>query len=682
MNIHPYIEAICPCINRPQFTFLQPISLTKLKRMKSIFFTTFLFLCLSTFAKDYSVQSPDGKTKVVVSISEQVTWSASMNGNPLFSNSSLSLQLTDRTLGANPKVVSAKNSTYSSVEKAVVGTKSKNITNNYNQLTLSFRGDFSVVFRVYNEGFAYRFETRLKDRLSVVNEQIDLNFAENFPILFPEEETLISHYERSYLNENLASISENRFCSLPTLVKAANNVKIGITEADLYDYPCLFLKGTGKNALQSKFPKAVLEAQPKDQGSDRSQKIVREAEYIAETEGTRMFPWRVFMLSENDAKLIENQMVWLLSRGTDNADFSWVKPGQVAWDWWNNNNIYGVDFKSGINTDTYKYYVDFAADFGLEYIILDEGWSITTTNLLKPNNELDLAELIRYAESKNVGVILWLLWGPLDRDMQTILDQFKAWGVKGIKVDFMQRADQYMVNFYERAARECAKRQLLIDYHGAFKPAGLRRAYPNVINYEGVKGSENNKWSTLITPEHDVTLPFTRMLAGPLDYTPGAMLNAQKADYAISWSNPMSMGTRCHQVAMYVVYEAPLQMLCDNATNLRKEAETSRFISKIPTTWDATVGLDGKVGEYIAVARQKDENWYIGAMTNWTERDIEIDLSFLPEGKYKMEIMQDGVNADKQARDYKMVTTTVTSAQKVKIHLAQGGGWTAICTKM
>lgn len=649
--------------------------------MKLFTLTIFSILSISLFAKDYSIQSPNEKTSVTISVSETIRWSGSYAGIPLFTNNEINVTLKDKVLGEAPKVISAKETSNSTVETTVVGIKSKQIKNEYNELNLKFKGDYSVVFRVFNEGIAYRFETRMKDQITVVDEKADLNFAGNFSVLFPEEESFISHNERSYLDESISAIAKGRFCSLPALVKAEKNIKIGITESDLYDYPCLFLEGTGKNTFVSKYPKAVLEAVPTKNGGDRNQEIKKEAGYIALTEGTRNFPWRIFMLSENDAKLMENQMVYLLSRPNKLDKTDWIKPGQVAWDWWNDNNIYGVDFKSGLNTDTYKYYVDFAADFGMEYIILDEGWSVTTTNLLKPNNELDLSELISYAESKNVGVILWLLWGPLDREMETILDQFKKWGVKGIKVDFMQRCDQYMVNFYERAARECAKRELLIDYHGAFKPAGMLRAYPNIVNHEGLKGMENNKWSKLITPEHDVTLPYTRMLAGPMDFTPGAMLNAQETDYAISWSNTMSQGTRCHQVAMYVVYEAPLQMLCDNPTNLRKEAETSEFISKIPTVWDETIGLDGEVGKYIAIARKKDNNWYLGAMTNWDERELEIDLSFLEAGNYQLEIMQDGVNANKSARDYKKVLLDVKSGDKLKVKMAKGGGWAAICTK-
>jgi alpha-glucosidase len=463
------------------------------------------------------------------------------------------------------------------------------------------------------------------------------------------------------------------------VVKADNNIKIGITESDLFDYPCLFMEATGKSAFKSKFPKVILKSDPK---GDREIQNIVEADYIAKTAGTRTFPWRVFMISTEDARLVENQMVFLLSRECKIADPSWIKPGLVAWDWWNENNIYGVDFKAGLDTKTYKYYIDFASKYNIPYIILDEGWTKSTTNIKESNPDLNLQELIAYGKSKNVGIILWCLWNPLDADMDAILDLYAKWGAKGIKVDFMARSEQYMVNFYERAAKACADRKLLIDFHGAFKPSGMLRAYPNIINHEGVKGMENNKWSKDITPEHDVTLCFTRMLAGPMDFTPGAMINKNEKDYAISFSNPMSLGTRCHQVAMYVCYDAPLQMLSDNPSNYYKEAETTAFISKMPTVWDDTKVLDARMGDYILMARQKDNNWYLGAMTDWTARSLEVDLSFLGEGTFEIEIMQDGVNAEKSCNDYKRVVKKVTKADKLKVDMAKGGGWAAICRKI
>lgn len=647
--------------------------------MKLFFSLALICLTLSVFSKDYKVTSPDGKILVSVSIDTQIKWSASVANHSVFTDNTLSLDLGTSVLGVNPKISSAKTSSVSETVNTVVAVKSKTINNSYNQLSLVFKPNYAVIFRVFDNGIAYRFETNMKDDITVNNEEVNLNFSGDFGVLFPEEETLYSHYERLYLDQKISSLAAGRFSSLPTLVKADNNIKIGITEADLFDYPCMFLEATGKAAFRSKYPKVILKS---DQKGDREIHNVQEATYIAKTSGKRNFPWRVFMISTEDARLVENQMVFLLSRENKLAETSWIKPGLVAWDWWNENNIYGVDFKSGLDTKTYKYYIDFASKNKIPYIILDEGWTKSTTNIKEANPDLDIKDLIAYGKSKNVDIILWCLWNPLDADMEAILDIYSRWGVKGIKVDFMARAEQYMVNFYERTAKACADRKLMVDFHGAFKPSGMARAYPNIINHEGVKGMENCKWSKDITPEHDVTLCFTRMLAGPLDFTPGSMTNKNEKDFAISFSNPMSQGTRCHQVAMYVCYDAPLQMMCDSPSDYYRETETTNFISQMPTVWDETKVLDARVGDYILMARQKDNNWYLGAMTDWTARSLNVDLSFLDEGTYEMEIMQDGINAEKSGNDYKRIVKQVTKTDKLNIELAEGGGWAAICKKM
>lgn len=647
--------------------------------MKLIFSLAFMALVLNAFSKDYKVTSPNGQIAVTISVDTQIKWSAAVSNRPIFTNNTLSLDLGSSVLGVNPKVTSAKSTSVNETVQTVVAVKSKTIQNSYNQLNLIFKPNYTVSFRVFDNGIAYRFETSLKGEITVKSEEVGLNFAGDYGVLFPEEETVYSHYERLYLDQKISSFKAGRFASLPTLVKADNNIKIGITEADLFDYPCLFLEATGSTAFKSKYPKVILKADPQ---GDRGIKNVQEADYIAKTQGTRTFPWRVFMISTEDARLVENQMVFLLSRENKIADPSWIKPGLVAWDWWNENNVFGVDFKAGLDTKTYKYYIDFASKNKIPYIILDEGWTKSTTNIKEANPTLDVKELIAYGKSKNVDIILWCLWNALDADMNAILDIYAQLGAKGIKVDFMARSEQYMVNFYERTAKACADRKLLVDFHGAFKPSGMARAYPNIINHEGVKGMENCKWSKDITPEHDVTLCFTRMLAGPMDFTPGAMINKNARDYAISFSNPMSQGTRCHQIAMYVCYDAPVQMLSDSPSNYYKEPESTSFISKMPTVWDETKVLDAKVGDYILMARHKDNNWYLGAMTDWTARSLDLDFSFLGDGTYEIEIMQDGINAEKSCNDYKRIVKQVTKADKIKIDLAKGGGWAAICKKI
>jgi len=351
----------------------------------------------------------------------------------------------------------------------------------------------------------------------------------------------------------------------------------------------------------------------------------------------------------------------------------------VAWDWWNDWNIHGVDnsFESGVNTETYKYYIDFASENGIEYIIMDEGWYVLG-DLMNVVPEIDMEEIMAYAKEKNVGVILWVIWKTMEDQWAESFDQFEKWGVKGIKVDFMQRDDQWMVDYYWRVAEEAANRKMLVDFHGAYKPSGLRRTYPNVITREGVRGLEQTKWSELQTPTHNVTLPFIRMVAGPIDYTPGAMVNSTEKNFKASWSQPMSMGTRCHQLAMYVVYESPLQMLCDNPSNYKKEPQAMKFLSQVPVVWDATIVLSGEIADHILVARQKENKWYIGGMTNWDSKELELDLSFLGSGVYVMEIWKDGKNAHRYASDFAKEMKKVKSSDKMKIKLAPGGGWVAV----
>jgi alpha-glucosidase len=402
-------------------------------------------------------------------------------------------------------------------------------------------------------------------------------------------------------------------------------------------------------------------------------------DYISKTSGTRTFPWRAFVIASTDVKLVESDLIYKLAKPCMIENTSWIKPGQVAWDWWNANNIYGVDFRAGINNETYKYYIDFAAKNGIEYVILDEGW-YPLGNIFVSVPEINVPELCKYAESKHVGVILWVVWKTFWDKIDEAIALYEKWGVKGVKVDFMQRDDQKIVNFYLEAAKKTAEHHLLIDFHGAYKPDGLGRTWPNALTREGVKGMENDKWSKEVTPEHDVTLPFTRMIAGPMDYTPGALVNMDKANFTPNFTRPESQGTRAHQVALYIIYESPLQMLSDSPSNYMKEQETTDFIVKVPVVWDDIIGIDGKVGDYILLARRSGKEWFAGALTNWTARDMDLDLSFLPVGKYSMDIFQDGINADRYAGDYKHLKTIVKSGDKVKIHLAPGGGWAARIT--
>jgi alpha-glucosidase len=473
----------------------------------------------------------------------------------------------------------------------------------------------------------------------------------------------------------LDSVSSGRLASLPVLVETAGP-KVLIAESALLNYPGMWVKSSGGKTLNGTFPPYALES-PLEPNSDRDAPVTKGADYIAKTKGKRSFPWRILAIARKDGDLITNQLVYQLAEELRIKDPSWIKPGKVAWDWWNANNIYGVDFRAGVNTETYKYYIDFASRFGIEYIILDAGW-YKLGNLLDVVPEMNVEELIAYGKKKNVGIILWVVWKTLDDQLDVALDQFEKWGAAGIKVDYMQRDDQEMVNYYWQIAAEAAKRKMLVDFHGAYKPSGLRRAYPNVITREGVKGLEHNKWSREITPKHNLTLPFIRMVSGPMDYTPGAMTNAQPDNFRIIFNRPMSMGTRAHQVAMYIIYESPLQMKADSPSNYLKDSECTEFISRIPTTWEETRVLEACVGEYLLLARKNGSFWYIGAMTNEKIREFILDLSFLDDGDYSAEIIQDGINADRYASDYNKINRTISKGDSLKIKLAPGGGWAAI----
>jgi alpha-glucosidase len=400
------------------------------------------------------------------------------------------------------------------------------------------------------------------------------------------------------------------------------------------------------------------------------------ANYIAKTTGTRSFPWRVVIISTEDKQLANSDMVQKLAEPSRLTDLSWIKPGKVAWDWWNDWNISHVDFKAGINNPTYKYYIDFASANKIEYVVLDEGWS-SIVDLTQISPEINLQELLDYAKQKNVGLILWTSWYALTRQTDLAFDKFAKMGVKGFKIDFIDRDDQKMVASLYDIAQKAADHHLIVDYHGMYKPGGIQRTFPNIVNFEGVKGLENVKWGVTNHPGYDVSIPFIRMLSGPMDYTPGAMRNATKANFRPVNGNPMSQGTRCHQLAMYTIFEAPLQMMADNPTIYTKEQESTDFIAAVPTTFNETVALDGKVGEYVAIARRKGATWYAGAMSNWDARDLNIDLAFLGDGNYKAIVFEDGVNADKDATDYKRTVINVTAKDKLSVKLAPGGGWAA-----
>ena len=643
--------------------------------MKKSSILGFLFVIFvhPAFAKEYKVNSPDGKISLIINVEKEITWSATFEGREIVSSSRTSMILSDgKTLGQNNKIRRARAGQVSEIIKPVVANKRSEIADNCNTLTLSFNAGFAIQFRTYNDGFAYRFETSLKDTIIVQNEVSEIKFPEGSQSWYPLETSFMSHNERTYIHSSVDTINNKHLASLPALFQI-DGTNVLITESDIQDYPGMWLLGAAEGKFNGSWPKYP---DTENLKGDRDLFVTGTRDYIAKTRGTRTFPWRVFIIAKNDVGLIESDLVFKLAPPVMIEDTEWIKPGQIAWDWWNANNIYGVDFKAGINNDTYKYYIDFASDNGIEYVILDEGW-YNLGNVTDQAPDIDVAELCKYAETKNVGVILWVVWKSLWDKMDEALALYEKWGVKGIKVDFMQRDDQKIVNFYQEAIEKTAKHHMLIDFHGAYKPDGIGRTWPNAMTREGVKGMENNKWSRDIDPDHDATIPFIRMVAGPMDYTPGAMMNMDSVNYYPQFTRPTSQGTRAHQVALYVLYESPLQMLSDSPSNYIREQETTDFIVNIPVVWDDIKGLDGKVGDYLLLARRSGNEWFVGAITDWRARDMELDLSFLPAGNYEIDIFQDGINADRHANDYKRIKRNVSNGDKINLHLAPGGGWAA-----
>ncbi|WP_316809248.1 glycoside hydrolase family 97 protein [Pedobacter agri] len=622
-----------------------------------------------------NLKSPDGAIQVSINIGEFITYSVSYRNDLLFSNNKLALNLKNENLGSPAKLLNSKITAVSNTLKPHVPLKYSTVVSSFNKLLMSFKGNYAIEFRAFNNGVAYRFITNKKGAIEVLNEQVDLNFPSSYDIHVQQPASFKTAYEENYSTVNSANWNA-KMSTLPILIDTKKQYKILVSESDLSDYPCLFLKGNGNNKIQAAFPKSPLRFAP---DGDRSLKIIEEAPYIAKTTGKRSFPWRYFVISTEDKQLLENTMTLQLAPESQIKDPSWIKPGQASWEWWNDASPYGpdVNFESGYNLETYKYYIDFAAKFGIKYIIMDEGWANSTTDPYTPNPKVDVHELIRYGKEKNVGVVLWLTWLTVHENMD-LFKTFKQWGVKGLKIDFMDRSDQWMVNYYERIANEAAKNELLVDFHGAFKPAGLEYKYPNVISYEGVRGMEQ-MGGTL--PKNSLFLPFMRNAVGPMDYTPGAMISMQPESYRAERPNAASIGTRAYQMALFVVFESGLQMLADNPTLYYRNPDCTEFITSVPTTWDETIALEAKVGELAVVAKRKDKKWFIGGINNDAEkiRKISLNLDFLEAGRtYKMTYFEDGINAARQAMDYRKKTIAVKKGDKIDVQMVRNGGYAAV----
>ena len=648
----------------------------------------FIMTVCMAMAKSYLVTSPNGRLKAQVEVGKTLSYQLTWDDQLLVSPSTLSLKTEAGHWGVNSRLAQAKKSSHQGSFQAFAYKKAV-VTDNYNQLLLRFKDGFSVVFRMYDEGMAYRFISNTQKELKIEDEEVSLHFAKDWDAFIPyvrdsgnREDQLQNSFENTYKHTKLSKLRTDRILFSPFVVEADNGVKVAVAESDVENYPGLFFLGDGQSpsltGVSAPYPKKQVQG-----GYHKLQLIAKGREpYLTKSYKGQAFPWRIFCVATEDAQLLDNDMVYRLAAPNRIGDTSWIKPGKVAWEWWNNWGVYNVDFKTGINTETYKYYIDFASRNGIEYVILDEGWAVNLkADLFQIIPEIDLKGIIDYANSKNVGIILWAGYYAFERDMERVCKHFSEMGAKGFKIDFINRDDAASVDFHYRAAAMAAKYKMMVDFHGTYKPTGLNRTYPNVVNFEGVYGLEQNMWATAAKhdqPLYDVTVPFTRMLAGPMDYTQGAMLNGTKKTYHPSDVAPMSQGTRVHQLAEYVIFLSPLNMLCDSPMNYEANPECTEFIAKIPTVWDETIPLKSVIGEYVAVARRHGSTWYVGAITNWTPRYLTLDLAPLKVGGRTATAFVDGVNADKFAQDYKKKTLQIPENGQLPIHLAPGGGFAMV----
>ena len=636
--------------------------------------TIILMLCAFSEAeakRSEMLCSPNGKVKVEVTVGDSLWFSVSKDGECLVNSCCISLQLQQRKLGEAPRLKGVRRDVVDEVVKNIVPVKNATTPNKASQLVLSFQGNYAVEFRAYDNGVAYRFILKGKGTAVVVDEKMVLDFPQAFMAHISKTRSgFWTSYEYPYSHLPLSDYKPaDEMTYLPVLMESPKGTKLLLSESDVRDYPAMFLKGGEGNSVSAVFPAAPKKWQPY---GDRGFQIVEEHPYIASTSANRTLPWR-FMVVGNDAEIAANEMERLLGGSCQLDDSSWIKPGKVSWDWWNHWTVWDVDFVTGINNPTYKYFIDFAAAYGIEYILLDEGWNKDVTDPYTTRDEIDVRELVEYGRERGVGVILWLSWLTVERNMD-LIPYYADMGVKGLKVDFMDHSDQWMVNYYERVAQACARHKMIVDFHGSFKPAGLEIRYPNVVSYEGVLGMEQGGGCH---PDNTIWLPFIRNAVGPMDFTPGSMASAQPEDNRGTGSLPMGSGTRAYQMALYVAFESALQMLADSPTRYMREEECTRFIASVPTTWDESRVLSAKAGNHYVVARRKGDRWFVGAITGSQPQDLNVNLDFLSR-RGNLTFFQDGANAFRIAVDYRKGEREVLPGETLQIHLARNGGWCGV----
>lgn len=635
----------------------------------------FLVLFIEGKAQKYALLSPDKKISVEIENDKQgISLNMLKDRDSLFSLSNLGL-ITSGTHSASLQVKKIKRNAVSEEVKPAIKEKAAAYKNEYNELLLTFKSNSSITFRLFNEGLAYRFSTAAKDSLTILRETVNAQFEEGDSARFQSEKSFNSAYERPYEFKRLDQLDAARLCNLPFLVQKQDGKFIMITESDLYNYPGLWLKANGGSQLAAtspRYPKTLTATNSRY----TTQQVGETQDYIARVAGTRNYPWRIFAVADNEEALISNNMVYLLASPTELKDVSWIKPGVVMFDWWGKNNIYGVDFKAGVNTETAKYFIDFCAAKGFRYFLFDDGWS-AEDDVLHPVAGLNMEEVTAYAKSKGVSVMVWVIWNTLKDQWDQAFDQFERWGIKGIKTDFMNRDDQPMVEFYEAVASKAAEKKMVVDFHGAYKPSGLSRKYPNVLTREALIEFEQSGVSTNDNPEHHNLLPYIRMFTGAMDYIPATMRNANKDNFKQFVDYPMGMGTRAHAMALFVILNSPMTMLPGSPSDYYKEKECTDFLAKIPVEWDETKLLAGKIGKYTVLARRSGDDWHIGAITNDDPRTLTLSTSFLKPGKYRAEIIEDGINAGTAATDYKLHEVEINAGETLQIKLSGGGGWIA-----
>ncbi len=636
-------------------------------------------LVSQAFAESFSVKSPDSKLEAIVNDESSLTIEIKADGKTVLAPFPIAMKTDKGIFGVDSK---AKGKTFTSEKKdikAVYGIRSV-VEDKYNQIEIDF-DKFRLIVRAYDESIAYRFVYSENSEIIVFDETLNLPLDKNDKIIGHAVNAVQESFERNFLRQTVADMSKHHSYSLPFLF-SKDGYTVAVVESDVLDYPALRFT-SGAKAMFSKVPASFKQQRYYIRMADK------EYDYIAKTKGSRNFPWRAFIIARKDIDLADNDTVYKLAEKSRISDTSWITPGTCAWEWWSNRNLEGVGFVGGVNNETYYYYVDFAAENNIPYLLIDDGWltektsNITAKEIdeaaISGKSFVDIPSIIKYAHTKNVKIILWCVGQSMDKYGERIFEIIKNWGADGVKIDFTDRDDQQASQFYERMARLAAKHQMVIDFHGCSKPAGLQRTYPNVLNFEAVRGCEFYKFLSgrHMSPSHDVDLVFTRMLQGPMDYTPGALRNMTKEDYQHSYSFPQAKGTRSHMVSMYVLYYAPLQMLCDSATEYKKYPDILKFIANAPTSWDETVTLEGKIGEYVVVARRKGDSWYVGGMNDWTARDVSINLSKIlhKDKSYNAEIIRDTENSNKLALDYTREIKEVSSDTNLKIRMEQGGGF-------